>query len=367
LIVTVAFTALLVLHGLLHMLGVAKAFGLAELAGLSPVSRPLGLVWGMAALLFLGAALSVWNWPRGWWAMGLMAIALSMVAILSAWSDARAGVIGNAIVAVGVVIGFLTYGPFSLRAEYEADVRNRLQATVVPTRLSETDLARLPEPVQRYIRLSGAVGQPRVEHFTVRMHGRIRGGRDDRWMPFTAEQHNFQRDPARLFYLNASMFGVPIQGYHRYVRSTATMRVKAAALVRVATESGAEMTQSETVTLFNDMCLLAPATLIDPSIVWSMVDALRVRARFANAGHTIHADLFFNDAGELTNFVSNDRYQAGPDGMMRQVSWSTPLSGYRWLGPVRMLSTGEGRWRDAGGDYPYIQLTIDQVDYSPPW
>jgi hypothetical protein len=35
------------------------------------------------------------------------------------------------------------------------------------------------------------------------------------------------------------------------------------------------------------MCLLAPATLIDPAIVWEAVDDRTARASFANAGHTI--------------------------------------------------------------------------------
>ena len=47
------------------------------------------------------------------------------------------------------------------------------------------------------------------------MHGRIRNGRDARWMPLTAEQYNFVGEPARMFYLNASMFMIPVQGYHQ--------------------------------------------------------------------------------------------------------------------------------------------------------
>ena len=54
--------------------------------------------------------------------------------------------------------------------------------------------------------LAGVVGKPRVRNFRVRMHGRIRNGREDRWMPFAAEQYNVVDPAARLFYLNASMF-----------------------------------------------------------------------------------------------------------------------------------------------------------------
>ena len=106
-------------------------------------------------------------------------------------------------------------------------------------------------------------------------------------MPLLAEQYNVVDEPARLFYLSGSMFTIPVQGYHRSVGPSATMTVKAAALVPVVQVSGDEMNQGETVTMFNDLCVMAPATLIDPAIVWEPVDDRTARASFTNAGRTI--------------------------------------------------------------------------------
>lgn len=39
----------------------------------------------------------------------------------------------------------------------------------------------------------------------------------------------------------------------------------------------------------NDMCLLAPSTLIDPSIAWEAVDATTARARFTYKDQMIAA------------------------------------------------------------------------------
>jgi hypothetical protein len=289
-----------------------------------------------------------------------------MFVIVASWSDAKAGALLNAVVLVGVIFGFLSQGPFSLRADYDNDVENRLgRAAAVGTPVTDSELAHLPPPVQRYLRLAGVVGQPHVRNYRVKMHGRIRSGRESRWMPFSAEQHNFVDPPARLSYLNASMFGIPAQGFHRYVGASASMLVEAAALVPVANESGDQMTQSETVTLFNDMCVMAPATLIDPAIRWEPIDAHATRARYANAGHAITADLIFDESGMLANFVSADRSQSSGDGTaMRQLSWSTPLWGHRQFGPMRLAGAGEARWEEPDGEYAYIQLTIDDVQYN---
>jgi hypothetical protein len=92
------------------------------------------------------------------------------------------------------------------------------------------------------------------------------------------------------------------------------MKVKAGGLLTVASASGPEMTQAETVTIFNDMAVMAPATLIDPAIRWESLSTCKVRATFTAGAQTIHADLVFSDTGELVNFVSDDRYQSSGDG-----------------------------------------------------
>jgi hypothetical protein len=253
----------------------------------------------------------------------------------------------------------------SLRGEYERDVDRALARHPPAELIASADLARLPAPVQRYLRAANVVGRPRVHNFHARMHGRIRNGPKARWITLSAEQYNFVDEPARMFYLKGSMFMIPVHGYHRYVGSSATMRVRAAGLVSVVDVSGNEMDQGETVTMFNDMCVMAPATLIEPSIVWEPMDAFTARATFTNAGHAIRAELSFNEAGELTNFRSDDRYQTSPDGKsMRKVRWSTPLGPYRSFGQIRLASGGEARWHEANGEYAYIELTIDEVQYN---
>ena len=360
------FAIVLVVHGLIHLLGFAKAFGFAELPQLTrPIPPVMGLIWLAASLLFLLTAGALFVWPRWWWAIGLAAIAASMVAIVPSWTDARFGALGNLIALVGVVFGFLANGPLSQRAAYEREVVQLLAPSADASVLTEADLAPLPAPVQRYLRATGAIGQPQVRNFRARMQGRIRQGPESRWMLFTAEQHNVYGEPARLLFMDASMLFVPVQVLHRYVGTSATMRAKAAALVPVVEMSGPDMTQAETVTLFNDMCVMAPATLIDPAIAWEAVDAHNVHATFTNAGHTIRAELSFNDAGELTNFWSDDRRRVSADGkVMTAIRWSTPVGNYRAFGPVRLASRGEGRWHEPGGEYAYIELEIDDVQYN---
>ena len=158
---TAAFAIVLIVHGLIHLLGFAKAFGVADLPQLTqPISPFFGALWLLAALLFLAAAAALSLWPRGWWAIGACAIVVSMFVIVPSWTDAKFGALANLVALIGVVFGFLAQGPVSLRAAYERDL-DRALARVAPAEpIRETDLAHLPAPVRRYLRGVGVVGQP---------------------------------------------------------------------------------------------------------------------------------------------------------------------------------------------------------------
>jgi hypothetical protein len=265
-------------------------------------------------------------------------------------------------------LGLLPRSPFGFRAAFEREARAGLARTAagpeVP--ITEADLEPLPPPVRRYLRAVGVVGRPHVRNYRLRFRGRIRSAPDARWMPFTADQVSLVHDPTRLFLMNARMRGLPVQAFHRYAGGRATMRVKALGVLTVADASGEVMDRSETVTHFNDMCLLAPGALVGPNIEWQAVDDRTARARFTHAAQTIAATLLFDDAGWLMNFVSDDRSRSSPDGKsFTPLRFSTPVRGYEDYGPVRLARWGEARWRlPESGEFVYGEFELLGAEYN---
>ncbi len=360
------YIGLLVLHGLIHFLGFAKAFGLADLSQLTqPISRTLGVLWLAAGAGLLATALLLLRGSSYWWAVGFAGVVLSQAVILSSWSDAKFGTVANVIVLVGVVYGFASDGPLGFRSAYLREVRERLEQPVSPQPVTEADLAALPEAVRRYLRLTGAVGQPRVDHFRATWKGRIRASANDPWMAFTAQQHNFPGEAARFFFMDATRAGLPVDVFHAFQGHSASMRVRLLSLVPLVNASGPEMDQTETVTLFNDLCLLAPGALIDPAIRWEELDARSVHAHYTVGSNTISAVLTFNGAGELVDFVSDDRFRASSDGRhFARQRWSTPVGDYRSFGPRRASTRGEGRWHSPEGEFVYIDLELLDLEIN---
>lgn len=359
------FTAVVVMHGLIHLLGFFKAFGHAELPQLTqPISRPRGLLWLAAALLLLTTAATIASLPRGWWILGGLALIASQVAIASSWRDAKFGTIANMLLLVGVLYGFASQGPLSLRAEYK-----RYLSFAGPARsaeaLTETDLATLPEPVQRYVRRSGALGQPRIRNFRATWVGRIRSGASSPWMAFTAEQLNTFDAPRRYFLMDATMKGLPVDVLHAFDERGATMRVKLLSMISMVDAKGTDLTRAETVTLFNDLCLFAPGALVSPLITWEPIDAHQTRASFTLRGNTIRAELRFNDGGDLVDFSSDDRLAGSSDGKaFTRLRWTTPVRNYAQVGPARVAIRGEAIWHPASGAYTYGEFELTSLAYN---
>jgi hypothetical protein len=112
--------AFLFVHGLIHLLGVAKAWRLAELPQLSqPISPMLGWLWLAASLLFGATAVCLLAYPRWWWLIGVFAVGISMIVIVPSWADAKFGAVANAIVLAALIVAFLTHEPTSLGAASE--------------------------------------------------------------------------------------------------------------------------------------------------------------------------------------------------------------------------------------------------------
>jgi hypothetical protein len=182
-------------------------------------------------------------------------------------------------------------------------------------------------------------------------------------MPFVAEQHNFFNPPRRYFWMEATRGGLPVDGLHAYDEADASMRIRLLSLVPVVDLCGTDMMRTETVTIFNDMCLFAPGSLLDPSIRWREIDARSVEATYTNGPHTIHAVLLFDDSGALVDFRSDDRPALAEDGKtMLPQRWSTPIRDYRAIGPYRLATRGEGRYAPSSGEYAYIEIEVHEVN-----
>lgn len=353
------FAIIILLHGLIHFMGFAKAFNYGSIAQLTKeISKPAGVLWLLTALLIVITTVLFLLKKDAWPVVAIFAAVLSQILILTVWKDARWGTVANVLLLLMAVAG---WAGARFENSFRSDVKAHLQnADHQSNLLTEDDLQPLPLPVQKYLRYAGVVGTPKVKNMRIVFEGRMREKGKD-WFPFRSVQYNFFDDPARLFFIKARMFGMPVPGYHRYQHANATMDIRLFGLFSVVKEQGPVMNKAETVTLFNDMCLMAPATLIDRRIQWTPVDRLSANAVFTNGSNTISATLYFNEAGQLINFTSSDR-TALPD--RKQYPFSTPVKDYQTINGHPVPMYGAAVWDYPDGQFVYGEFYLKEIAYN---
>ena len=328
------------LHGLLHLLGPAKAFGWADVSQLrAPITPVAGFLWLAAAALLIMTAAGLVLQASWWWYPGVTGVLLSQLLIMTVWGDARFGTLANVMLAVPLLVVALDGRAASFRSRFEHDrealfARSPIEAPLV----RDGDLASLPPLMRTYLTRMGVVGRPRVRNLRVTLSAQMRSSATASWMEATATQYEFFDSPARLFHMNASRMGVPFDIYHRYVEGAATFQVRIAGLFSMVDERGVGITQDETVTLMNDVLVMAPAAVLDLPFSYDSLGERSLRATFRNAGFTVSAVLTFNGDGDLVGFVSDDRAHARKGGA---AAWSTPISEYREVDGIRIGTRGD--------------------------
>lgn len=230
--------------------------------------------------------------------------------------------------------------------------------------VTDADLTPLPAPVARWLRRVGVVGRPRVDNFVVDMHAQLNRGPDQLWMETPVLQVSFVGDPTRLFLLRTRMKGLPVTGLHAYTHDGARMQIRVAGVVDMVDESGDAFTRAETVTMLNDLCIMAPGALLDARFTWQPVNDSSAMVTFTNGPHTVAATLVFDATGDLADFASNDRHARDDDGDR----WTTPLRGHTDVNGLRLPTEGDAIWHYTDGRpaWLYGRFRILRLRYNVP-
>jgi hypothetical protein len=243
---------------------------------------------------------------------------------------------------------------------YKKEVKDRFNQPIQkPSIIKTEDLKTLPVPVARYLEYCGWVGKEKPLNFHVKMNGKF-SLKQGKWSKVNVDQYSWLDRPVRLFHISNWIVG----GRHRMDNRGAFMLIKLFGRFKIVDVSGPEMNQAELVTYLNDICLIAPAALIDAPIIWETIDDLTTKATISELGNTISATLYFNEKGELINFISNDRF-ATPDGKKSQnFPWSTPIGEYIETGGIKLPGYAEAIWHYPEGDQCYAKFFVKEVRYN---
>ncbi len=278
-IVTVLFPALILIHGSLHLMGFFKGFKLAEMEQLhTGISRTGGVFWLLSALLFL-VALLLYFFRNEWWIYLLLAACvLSTVLIITAWKDARFGMIPNVIILAMAVTAWS-----SLRMERM--VREETLAVLSPERTTSlpgdipNDPASLPPVVRKWLKTSGAEGKPffRTVQMTETALMKMKTGQKD-WYEAHARQSVSIVNPAFVWTVRMNMFPlVTIRGRDKFMDGKGEMLIKLNSLVNIVHERGEKLDEGSMQRYLGEICWY-PSAALSRYVSWEALGPLSARA-----------------------------------------------------------------------------------------
>ncbi len=249
----------------------------------------------------------------------------------------------------------ISIGYYSPKKRYEKELYELLSATQEAYGvITEREINHLPEPVQRYFRTSGFIGQPRVDVVEIIWaDSKIKLGPGKNWTNLQTYQYNFVSAKSRLAYMRAHVAGViPFEGRDRYSGGQGNMFGALGKIVKLFDNSSREVSLGGAVVLLAES-LLEPSIALQEYITWEPVDKKTAKTTFSDGDIEVSGLFFFNDAGEFIRFESNDRpYEVSP-GVYELKPFSIELGEYHESGGIKVAGQVYATWHLEDGDFTY--------------
>ena len=220
--------------------------------------------------------------------------------------------------------------------------------------ITEERIANLPEPVQRYFRLSGFLDKPLSNATEVLWaESRIKLGPEQNWRELKTRQFNFVETGSRLAYMNARMGWVmPFEGRDRYHQSQGHMLGTLARTFKIFDNHSREVTLGGAVILLAE-ALLEPSIALQEYITWEAVDRYTAKATFLDSDVEVSGRFIFNEEDEYIRFESNDRPFEVSSGNYELKPFSIDLGEYHDANGIKIAGRVFATWHLQEGDFTY--------------
>lgn len=356
-------SAIILIHGAIHLLGFVKGFELAEVRELqSHISRSSAMIWLSAFLLLSLAAIvllfnkTLWIWPAG------AGVIISTVLIMIFWSDARFGMIPNIIIAIAVIIS--TYGLlFDRKIESERQSILSEAGALTENIVTQDDIAHLPVAVRRWLQSSGAVGKARTERVWLRQDFRLKlKPGQEQWHEAVAEQYFTTANPAFIWTIDLRMSPfISIKGRDKFVDGRGEMQMKMNSIINLGTETGEKIDEG-TLQRYLGEIVWFPSAALRPYIVWEEIDSLTARATMTWKNMSGSGVFSFNEQGDFVEFSALRYY--GNDQEARRYEWVIKSDQYRVFEGIRVPSRCSATWKFDEGDWTWCKIEITDLAYN---
>ncbi len=231
------------------------------------------------------------------------------------------------------------------------------------------ELAHLPEPVQRYLRIVLTPGQPIISTLSFSHSGTFMlNGASAKWQSFSSTQHVVVNRPG--FVWNAriqSVAGSSIYVHDSYIAREGALQASLFGVVDMVNIKGTkEMAEGELLRFLAETPLYPTALLPRHGISWEAIDSRSASATLTDQELRVTMTFKFNEMGVIEQVWARARAQLTEHGIV-YMPWQGTFWDYQARDGMTVPLQAEVSWMAPGGAKPYYRgrLTAISFDAEP--
>ena len=230
-------------------------------------------------------------------------------------------------------------------------------------RTETADLEELPDPVQRFFRVSLSRDHPSILEAHIRQRGVFRAEPGRPWSPMVAEQYFRTAPPGFVWDARIRMSGVlQVRVRDSYGRSGGEMKGKVFGLFPVVDATGeAALSQAALQRYLAEAAWLPTALLPGSGVEWSPLSDRSARATIRDGDVVASLDFLFSEAGQIEAVRAN-RYRE-EDGRYELRPWEGRFWNHADNHGLRIPMDAEVSWLLGQERFVYWRGSLTDVTY----
>lgn len=357
------FAFIILIHGLIHFMGFAKAFSYGNLRQLTKnISKPAGILWLVAAILFIIASIFFLLKKESWPVIAFIAIIISQVLIITIWKDAKWGTFANIIIFVVALVASGNYF-FNQSVNKEISQIFNFETTDNGEIITKEMTESLPFPVKHWLQNSGVIGHEKIHYVRLKQKGfmRTKPGQQ-KWMSADAEQYFTIDRPAFIWKVRMKMAPLTtVAGRDKFVNGKGGMTIKLLSLVTMVNESGSKIDQAALQRWLAEICWF-PSAGLSPYIKWEEIDSLSAKATLSYKNVAGAVIFYFNEESEIIKCTADRFKENTADAPLKK--WMITVKRIGVFNGIKIPAELEVAWQLKEGNFTWYKITLTEVEYN---
>lgn len=361
----ILFVLLLLFHGLIHIMGFLKAFGISGLNQLTQYfSKTYGTLWLIASVLFITASALFIFRNEFWWVTAFAGIILSQILIFAFWKDAKFGSIANLIIFAVALIACSKWN-------FNRIVSNEIKFLIHNsgyTERAESDtgkISKLPAPVQKWLLKNGIDKKDRILFVRLKQNilMKTKPGQED-WTEAKSEQYFDPVQPSFIWKVDMKMYPlIDIAGRDKFFNGKGEMLIKIFSLYSIVNASGDKIDKG-TMQRFLAEIVWFPSEALSPFIQWEIIDELSAKATMSYKGTTASGNFYFNEHGDFIKFSTMRNMENEIDSGEKE--WIITVDENKIINGINIPVKINVTWRLESGDWTWLKIELEDLEYNNP-